>query len=74
MHAQGRALRQAQREEARQQALAQAAKASFRHRSRFQHALGSPSADPPAAEPDREDYDGLPESSFSQPAHRCQAW
>ena len=71
---QGRALRRKQREEAQREALLQAQKASYRHRSRFQRALGSPPPNVPTAELDVEEYDGLPESSFSQPAHRCIAW
>ena len=68
---QGRALRRKRREEAQREALLQAQKASYRHRSRFQRALGSTSAEAPAAELDGEEYDGLLESNFSQPAHRC---
>ena len=64
-------MRRQQREEAARQALLQAQKASYRQRSRFQRALGSPAAELPGPEPDGDQYDGLPEDSFSQPAHRC---
>ncbi len=68
---QGRALRRKQREEAQREALLQAQKASYRHRSRFQRALGNPSAEgSSASELNGEDYDGLPEDSFTQPADR----
>ena len=67
---QGRAARRKQREEAQREALLQAQKASYRHRSRFQRALGDPSADATPSQLDGEEYDGLPEDSFTQPADR----
>lgn len=64
-------MRRTQREEAQRQAVQQAQKASYRHRSRFQRALGGPTgADASAAELGCEDYDGMPEDSSGQPADR----
>ncbi|CAL5228293.1 g11398 [Coccomyxa viridis] len=66
----GRAARRKQREEAQREARLQAQKASYRHRSRFQRALGDPSAEASVSNLDGEEYDGLPEDSFTQPADR----
>ena len=64
------ALQKKRREEVKRQALVQAQRASYRHRSRFQRALGEPGAEASAARMVGEEYDGLPEDSLSPPAHR----
>ncbi|CAK0785878.1 hypothetical protein CVIRNUC_009091 [Coccomyxa viridis] len=60
------AMQRRQQAEGQRQAVLQAQKASHRHRSRFERALGRPAAETPAAELDRNDYDGLPEDGLSQ--------
>ncbi len=59
-------MQRRQQAEGQRQAVLQAQKASHRHRSRFERALGRPAAETPAAELDRNDYDGLPEDGLSQ--------
>ena len=59
-------MQRQQQAEGQRQAALQAQKASHRHRSRFERALGTPAAETPAAELEGADYDGLPEDGLSQ--------
>ena len=59
-------MQRRQQAEGQRQAVLQAQKASHRHRSRLERALGTPVAEHSAAELDGDDYDGLPEDGLSQ--------
>ena len=70
-------MQRKQRQEAQRRALVQAQKASYRHRSRFQRALGgAAAASDVGIEGDvyefngADDYDGAPEDSLPAPADR----
>ena len=60
------ALQRQKQAEGQREALLQAQKASYRHRSRLERALSTPAAEAAAPELDGADHDGLPEDSLSQ--------